>query len=83
MTKSVMRGKILILSKGEINEMFVNEKEDGYKIVQIEHGFNDDYIVEVVEESPGVIMVPVSNDIDDNIFTIISKIFKNKCGDKE
>lgn len=32
MTKSVMRGKILILSKGEINEMFVNEKEVNFYI---------------------------------------------------
>lgn len=82
MTKSVMCGKILILSKSEINEMFVNEKEDGYKIVQIEHGFNDDYIVEVVEEGPGVTMVPMSdlNSIVKNMNTIS---YLSTCGEDE
>lgn len=82
MTKSVMHGKILILSKGEINEMFVNEKEDGYKIVQIEHGFNDDYIVEVVEKCSGITMVPIS-DLDSVIKKWKTISYASSVGDKE
>jgi hypothetical protein len=74
MIRSVTHGKILVLSKDAINKMFMNENECSYEIAQIELGFDDNYIVEVVEKRPGITMVPVSN---------INKIFKNMSDDKE
>ena len=54
--------------------MFVNENEYSYKIVQIEPGFDDDYIVEVVEKRPDITMVPMSD---------LDNIVKNRCSDSE
>ena len=61
MVKSVMHGKFLILSKNEINDMLANEKEYTYKIIQIEPGFDGDYMVEVIEKGSGVTIVPLSD----------------------
>ena len=53
MNRTISRGRFLILSKNEINKIFMDETEYSYKIVQIEHSFDDDYIVEVVEKGSG------------------------------
>ena len=74
MTRSIMHGKFLVLSKDEINKMFANENEYSYKIAQIEPGFDDDYIVEVVKKRPGITTVPMSD---------LDNIVKNMCGDSE
>ena len=72
MTRSIIHGKFLVLSKDEINKMFVNENEYSYKIAQIEPGFDDDYIVEVVEKRLDITMVPMSD---------LDNIVKNRCSD--
>lgn len=74
MTRSITRGKILVLSKSAINNMFIHETKCGYKIIQIEPGFNDDYMVEVMEKGSGITKVPISD---------LDNIVKNMCGDKE
>lgn len=71
MNKTILNGRFLILSKNEINEIFMNETEYSYRIMQIEHGFNDDYIVEVIEKGPRVNTEPT-----------LDNIVKNMCGDK-
>lgn len=81
MTKSTISGKFLILSKDEINDMLANEKEYTYKIIQIEPGFDGDYMVEVMEKGSGVTMVPIS-DLDSVVKNMCS-VTENMCGDKE
>lgn len=50
MNRTTENGKFLILSKDEINDMLAHETEYSYNIVQIEPGFDNDYMVEVVEK---------------------------------
>lgn len=49
-TKDDLNG-FLILSKKGINDLFINPDKYDYKIIQIEPGSGDDYIVEVLKKS--------------------------------
>lgn len=67
-TKGDLNG-FLILSKKGINDLFINPDKYDYKIIQIEPGSDDDYIVEVVKKDSGTI-----SDLDNVVI--------NMCGNK-